>query len=105
MSKAITFKVSEEESKILDQEAQENGMTRSQYIKARLFEDNIDRNQLNSKNLSDYEKDLISSSKKAFNLIYLVAESLVSKEKAQDIVERADKILIEKGYKNSQKKD
>jgi hypothetical protein len=99
MSKAISFKVTDDQNEYLEKISKENGMTKSEYIKARLFEDKTNNSAMNAHNLSNYEKDLISTAKKACNLIVLVAEKLTSTKEVEEVVDMADKLLISKGYR------
>ena len=100
MSKMIGFKVTEEQDKFLKKEAADNGMTKSEYVKARLFEDKFDDAKIKSQSLSEFEKNLISCAKKAVNFSYLAASKVASSEELKEAEESANMLLLKKGYKN-----
>lgn len=104
MRKTIGFKVTEEQNNYLEQEAADNGMNMSEYVKARLFDDKFDNLVIRSQTLSTFERDLISCAKKAANFSYLAAKKLASVEEIDEASKSADSLLIEQGYKNKSNK-
>ncbi len=98
MSKIVSFRISPEQYSDLKKKAELNGMEKSEYIKARLFDDKVDIARLNKNHLSKYERDLINSSKKACNLAYRIALQLLSKQEADAIIKDCHDTLVKHGY-------
>ncbi|MDA0902352.1 MAG: hypothetical protein O3B09_02960 [Proteobacteria bacterium] len=99
---SISTIVTKEQQEQLDREAGECGMTRSEYIKARLFIDKDNIEELRTKNLSKFQKDLISVTAKGYCLLQEIAKGTISKENIDRAFDDSDKILEMKGYKSKE---
>lgn len=103
MGARVSIKITDEQNEYLEKEAQDNGMNKSEYIKARLFEDSVNDSKIKLQALSEFEKDLISCAKKAVNFAYLAAKKLASEEELYEATKGAENLLLGKGYKNQSK--
>jgi hypothetical protein len=96
----IGFKGTTSEKEFLIKCAEKNGMNLSQYMRARLLEDEVNMSEeIGQKQLTQIELDLIKSSLGSYNLI----NSLVHKSLTEEELEKAHKkttdLLEKRGYK------
>ena len=94
----IATNVTELEKQQIVDRAQRNGMTLSKYIRARLLEDDIDRE--NIEKLNTYQKKLYRVANKILALSQFMAENNLGSEQTQDLLSEVSKQLDDKGYKN-----
>lgn len=91
----LSCRVTEDQQREIDQSAGECGMTRNEYIMARLF---IDQDP-EPKIASSFDRDLITVVTTNFMMLQAVAQTTVSEEQLTKARLAADRLLIEKGYK------
>lgn len=103
--KMIGFKVTEEQKQQLHKDAEENGLTVSEYIKIRLFEERTNTQETNEKLLSHYEKNLVSVAIKNYYMSQLLAKKIANEDEIANAINKANKILEEKGYLNKNTDD
>lgn len=96
----ISAKVTLEQKEQLDRNAAECGMTRNQYIIARLFVDKDDAKSLKAKNLRGFDRDLMSALLKSHNLIQLMARKSIDEDEIKYEIQAANDLLARKGYKS-----
>jgi len=94
----IGTNVTELEKLKIEERAQKNGMTLSKYIKARLLEDDDDRERIEL--LSSYQKKLYRVTNKIFALTQFVAEHNFGSEQTEELLREVNETLKEKGYSN-----
>lgn len=106
--KTVAIRVSEEQEQDIIERAFQSKMSKNEYIKARLFEDNDNK----EKQITEYEKILISSSVKSFwmsqNIPILVKDAIEKKDTTKRVnkfLKLADKFLVEKGFKTQEEFD
>ena len=103
--KMIGFKVTEEQKQQLHKDAEENGLTVSEYIKIRLFEERTNTQETNEKLLSHYEKNLVSVAIKNYYMSQLLAKKIANEDEIANAINKANQILEEKGYLNKNTDD
>ncbi|MBT4922423.1 MAG: hypothetical protein HON23_05355 [Rickettsiales bacterium] len=96
--KNISFRVSEEQRSRLHKDAEENGLTVSEYIKIRLFDEKSDRQETNDILLSNYEKNLVSIAVKNYYVSQLLAKKISTEEEISNAINKANQVLQENGY-------
>jgi hypothetical protein len=100
----ISFKATEEEKAQITKKAFESNMSISEYIKCRLLEDG-DKDEVK---LTEYEKLQLACSLKSFYFLQEIINpkmNLNNKDKIKKISLKADKYLVEQGFKTQEEFD
>ena len=92
----LSCRVTEEQQQQIDIEAGECGMSRNEYIIARLF---IDQDQKPRKRIDSFERDLITVTTTNFMILQELAKGKITDQQLTKARTAADRLLIEKGYK------
>ena len=101
---AISFKLNFQEMKFLQEMASKNGMSRSKYIRARLFEDQdfgegVGRGVSVSKELTKYQKDMMKQMAQSLALVSEIAQKTLAENEVLGAVKKA-KDWVEKNEYN-----
>lgn len=91
----LSCRVTEDQQREIDQNAGECGMTRNEYITARLFVDQDPEPRI----VSSFDKDLITVVTTNFMMLQAIAQETISEGQLTKARLAADRLLIEKGYK------
>jgi len=95
----VSLKMTLDQRQELEQKGAECGMTRPQYMMARLFIDQDDTLNLKTKTMSSFDRDLIKAITINFFMLQQIAKKVTTKEQVNKARQWADALLVEKGYK------